>query len=131
MACRINQTHPFRFLRVVLFAAALLLLGPAAAYSEIIPSPTPPPSEPVSIAPSKPDSPLTDFGSPEIEMRERNILRAEKKQYEENLARAREAATLANELVESYQAKKTFSSDDGKKLERLAKITKRIRNDAG
>jgi hypothetical protein len=64
-------------------------------------------------------------------MRARLALKAEKKQYDENVARAREAAQLATQLVETYEAKKVFSSDDGKKLERLEKLTKRIRNEAG
>jgi hypothetical protein len=64
-------------------------------------------------------------------MRARLALKAEKKQYDENVARAREAAQLATQLVETYEAKKVFSSADGKKLERLEKLTKRIRNEAG
>ena len=64
-------------------------------------------------------------------MHARQILKAEKKQYDENVARAREAAQLATHLVETYEAKKAFSSDDGKKLERLERLTKRIRNEAG
>jgi len=64
-------------------------------------------------------------------MRARLILKAEKKQYDENVARSREAAKLATQLVETYEAKKVFGSDDGKKLERLEKLTKRIRNEAG
>ncbi len=33
--------------------------------------------------------------------------------------------------MEAYEAKKVFNSDDDKKLERLEKLTKRIRNEAG
>ena len=64
-------------------------------------------------------------------MRARNALKVEKKQYDENVARAREASQLATQLLEAYEAKKVFGSDDGKKLERLEKLTKRIRNEAG
>ena len=64
-------------------------------------------------------------------MRARSALKAEKKQYDENLARAREAAQIATQLVEAYESKKVFSSEDGKKLERLEKLTKKIRNEAG
>ena len=69
---------------------------------------------------------MADFGSPESEMRARSALKAEKKQYDENVARAREAAQLATQLVETYEAKKVFGSDDGKKLERLEKLTKKF-----
>jgi len=64
-------------------------------------------------------------------MRARLILKTEKKQYDENVARAREASQLATQLGEAYAAKRVFNSDDGKKLERLEKLTKRIRNEAG
>jgi len=106
-----------------------LLLGSGSAYSQTKPSPTPPPPEPTSV--NKSDSPLGDFGSPESEMKARSILRAEKKQYDENLARAREASQLATQLGETYEAKKVFSAEDSKKLERLEKLTKKIRNEAG
>jgi hypothetical protein len=80
---------------------------------------------------NKPDSPLGDFGSPESEMRARLILKAEKKQYDENLARAREASQIATQLVEAYKARQVFGPDDNKKLERLEKLTRKIRNEAG
>ncbi|HMG72063.1 MAG TPA: hypothetical protein VK582_01065 [Pyrinomonadaceae bacterium] len=129
MALLSNQARPFGHLRVVLFAVILSLVGAASAYSQTKQSPTPPPPEPPSV--NKPDSPLADFGSPESEMRARVALKAEKKQYDENLARAREASQLATQLVEGYEAKKVFSSEDSKKLERLEKLTKKIRNEAG
>jgi len=64
-------------------------------------------------------------------MREKLRLKDEKKKYEENLARAREASQIATQLVETYEGKKVFGADDGKKLERLEKLTKRMRNEAG
>ena len=128
MASR-NQARPFSCLRALLLAATLLfLLGSATAQSQPRPSATPPPPEP---SPTKSDSSSPDFGSPESEMHARLALKAEKKQYDENVARSREAAQLATQLVETYEAKKSFGSDDGKKLVRLEKLTKRIRNEAG
>jgi hypothetical protein len=47
------------------------------------------------------------------------------------VARAREGSQLANQVVEAYEAKKMLGSEDGKKLERLEKLTKKIRNEAG
>jgi flagellar biosynthesis/type III secretory pathway protein FliH len=132
MASLSNQARRCSYLRALLFAVALfLLLGSAAAQTQPRPSATPPAPDPIPTNPTKPDSSSPDFGSPESEMRARLILKAEKKQYDENVARAREAAQLATQLVETYEAKKAFGSDDGKKLERLEKLTKRIRNEAG
>jgi len=64
-------------------------------------------------------------------MRSKLLLKEEKKQYDENLARAREVSQLGSQLNENFAAKKLFNSDDGKKLERLEKLTRRIRNEAG
>ena len=131
MTSRRNQARTFRNLRVVMLAVTFLLLGSASAYSQLRPVPTPPAADPPSGNPGKSDSPVPDFGSPESEMRAKLVLKAEKKQYDENVARSREAAQLATQLAEVYTAKRTFGSDDGKKMERLEKLTKRIRNEAG
>ena len=85
--------------------------------------------DPPPGSPNKPEKP--DFGSPEGEMRSRLILKEEKKRYDEHLGRAREISQLAAQLSETYKAKHAFDSEDGKKLERLEKLTKRIRNEAG
>jgi hypothetical protein len=129
MDLRRNQARPFSYVRAALLALGLLLLGSAAAHSQTRPNPTPSPPEPPSLNPTKPDSP--DFGSPESEMRAKASLKAEKKQYDENVARARDAAQLATEIVDSYEVKRVFGSEDGKKLDRLEKLTKKIRNEAG
>jgi hypothetical protein len=71
------------------------------------------------------------FGSPENEMHSKAVIKEEKKRYEENLGRAREVSELAAQLAESFESRKAFNSDDNKRLERLEKLTKRIRNEAG
>jgi hypothetical protein len=115
--------------RSVMFAAVLFLYA-SAAYGQAAPKPnTAPPSDPLPNS-SKENSD-TRFGSPESEMRAKLILKEEKKRYDEHLARAREASKLASQLCESYEARKAFDSEDGKKLERLEKLTRRIRNEAG
>jgi len=72
-----------------------------------------------------------NFGSPENEMRAKYEIKEEKKKYDEHLARAREVSQIATQLSEGYEKHRSFGSDDGKRLERLEKLTKRIRNDAG
>ena len=59
------------------------------------------------------------------------VLKEEKKKYDENLARAKEVSDLALQLCHGYEARKSFNAEDSKKLERLEKLTKRIRNEAG
>ena len=73
----------------------------------------------------------TRFGSPEAEMRSKLEIKEEKKKYDEHVARAKEVSQLASELATSFEAHQSLSSDDEKKLERVQKLTKRIRNDAG
>jgi hypothetical protein len=92
----------------------------------------PPPSDTSLKDPSKDGSKDdTRFGSPEAEMRSKLEIKEEKKKYDEHVARAKEVSELASQITTSYVAHKTFSPDDEKKLERLQKLTKRIRNDAG
>ncbi len=119
MDLRCNQGRYFSYLRATLIALVFLFLGSSATTGQTRPSPLPTP-EPPPVNPTKSDSSLPDFGSPESEMRARNILKAEKKQYDD-----------ATELVAAFAKSKAFTSADGKKLERLEKLTKKIRNEAG
>ncbi|HSP64494.1 MAG TPA: hypothetical protein VLQ90_16005, partial [Pyrinomonadaceae bacterium] len=73
----------------------------------------------------------SDIGSHESEMRAKLALSRDKKLYDENLARAKETSEIASQLLESYRARKSFSAEDNKKLERVEKLTRRIRNEAG
>ncbi len=66
-----------------------------------------------------------------MEMLARKEIEALEKDRKDNLQRAREAGQLGLELRDSYKSNKTFLRDDLKKLERLEKLTRRIRNEAG
>ena len=117
-----------RYFGLSLFGAAFLLcaaVGCAAQSTSGTPSPSP-----ITRDPDKDDH-LRDFGSPEAEMREKLRIKAEKKDYEENLSRAREVSDLAGAVLKNYEASKTITTEDSKKLDRLEKLTKRIRNEAG
>ncbi len=109
----------------IAFAALLLVLLSLPAYSQTRPPPSDGPSK------SDKDDLGSDIGSHEREMRARLELTREKKEYDENLARAKETSDIATQLLESYQAKKSFGSEDNKKIERMEKLTRRIRNEAG
>jgi hypothetical protein len=110
------------FVAAFIFAIASVSFGQGASQEK------PGPSEnPIN---GKKDSD-TRFGSPENEMRSKLIIKEEKKHYEENLGRAREVSELATQLSNNYESKKAFNPDDSKRMERLEKLTKRIRNEAG
>ena len=55
----------------------------------------------------------------------------EKKDFAELLARSEEALKISGDLEKSYALNNSFSGDDQKKLERLEKVVKKIRNEIG
>ena len=59
------------------------------------------------------------------------ILKKEKKDYEEHVERAKEVRDAAAELQKIYETARSFNAADYKKLERLEKLTRRIRNEVG
>lgn len=122
-----NPEHGWRLLWLP--AVVLILLGSNVSAQTITPSATPPPFS--NSQNRDRDEGSKEYGSPENEMRAKLIIKEEKKRYEENLARAREVSQLAAQVTHSYHTRKAFSSDDRKRLERLEKLTKRIRNEAG
>ena len=119
-----------RCLRVLAPAILLLLAAFSVNAQGSRPAPSPP-APPISFGNDKPDT-HPDFGAdPEADMRARLAIKADQKQHEENLVRAREASELGTELLNAYEANKTFNSEETKKLEKLEKLVKKIRNDAG
>ncbi|HKP39085.1 MAG TPA: hypothetical protein VJT71_19660 [Pyrinomonadaceae bacterium] len=113
----------FRAFSVCVFA--LVLACAATAQTRTVSQPNPQPS------PDSKHDGAVDFSNRVDEMRTLLSLKEEKKNYEENVARAKEAQQLAADLKASYEAKDAFTLEDQKKLERLEKLTRRIRNEAG
>lgn len=121
------RTKTVRFLRFTLAFAGVLFAAtclPAQAQS----GSTRPPSQPPPIEKRNDE---IDFGSRETDARTRLILKKEKKEYEEHVARAREVRGVAAELQKIYEIAHSFNAADYKKLERLEKLTRRIRNEVG
>ena len=127
--------HRLRPARLSMATIVLLLIVASSAYGQTSTRPSatplPNPGSPSSNDHNREDDPSNDYGSPGNEMRAKMILKEEKKRYDENVARAREVSQLASQVRESFDARQTLSSDDAKRLERLEKLTKRIRNEAG
>ena len=81
----------------------------------------------------------TRSGKPQPEELPKNIqetlakqrIEQEKKDYEELLERSLEAVKLSEELEKSFINSNQISSEDQKKLDRLEKLVKKIRNDLG
>jgi len=55
----------------------------------------------------------------------------EKKDFAELLSRGEEAVKLSNELEKSFSQNNLLSGEDKKKLDRLEKVVKKIRNEIG
>jgi hypothetical protein len=105
---------------LLLFAGTYLTLSAQTVPRPVMPQPTPERRED-----------RVDFGSRETDARTRLILKAEKKAYEEHVERAKEARDLAAELQKTYETAHSFNAADYKKLDRLEKLTRRIRNEVG
>jgi hypothetical protein len=67
----------------------------------------------------------------EEEMRVKRQIEAADKAHKENVNRARNLVSLSESLVTAYKANKQLGREDLKKLERVEKLVKKIRDDAG
>jgi hypothetical protein len=65
------------------------------------------------------------------DMLARRRIELAKKEYEENLSRAREAVEISTTLKDTFQDKSGLDQAGVKKLERIEKLTKKIREQAG
>ncbi|MGZ5435632.1 MAG: hypothetical protein ACXWID_09815 [Pyrinomonadaceae bacterium] len=126
MFARIKTLQILRFTlacALVLFTAMWLSVQAQPGPTRPIPQPSPNPMD------GRRDG--IDFGNRETDTRTRMILKKEKKEYEEHVERAQEARDLAAELQKTYEIAHSFNAADYKKLERLEKLTRRVRNEAG
>lgn len=72
--------------------------------------------------------PLTTF---EEEMRTKRLIKLAEKEHQENLNRAKEVSQLGQDLKTVLQNRTSLDREDTKKLDRLEKLTKKIRSEAG
>lgn len=110
----------------------LVLFSGSVAVAQIAPSSrpiSPPPPRPVQGSMRGSDNrPLTTF---EEEMRAKRAIKMAEKDHEDNLKRAREIAQLGKDLHQTLKDKSVIDRDSLKKVERLEKLTKKIRSEAG
>lgn len=115
---------------VIFLVFALLVLNASAGAAQTpIPRGTPPPpSNPPSTGSEKDESPLTSF---EEEIRAKRAIKMAEKDHQENVDRAKEVSDIAKDLQLTLKNKTTIDREAVKKIERLEKLTKKIRNEAG
>ena len=128
---KVNSQSRIKKLSATTFATLFFIVVCAGvAYSQIPvqkPSPTPPP-RPVDGVFKDDSTPLTTF---EEEMKAKREIKIAEKDHEENLNRAREIAEIAKQLKESSKNNSSPDRDCFKKIERLEKLTKKVRSEAG
>jgi hypothetical protein len=108
---------------------AIVLLAQLSLKAQVVRPPTPPTS--MTADKSRPDSDDQAPTDLDYEMRAKRAIKYAEKEHQENLTRAREASELGNAVATAFKQNKSLGSADLKKLEKLEKITKKIRNEAG
>ena len=92
------------------------------------PPPRPPDITADKNAPGDNSGPMTTF---EEELRAKRAIKLAEKEHQENLNRAKEISQLGKDLKSGLEARTNLDREDEKKLERLEKLTKKIRGEAG
>ena len=120
------RVHKISIKVSVLFFVLLFCSSLAIAQVPAQPRPSPTPTQGTTKNPDEP--PLTTF---EEELRAKRAIKLAEKDHEENLKRAREIAELGKELHDTLKDKAVLDRDSLKKVERLEKLTKKVRGEAG
>jgi membrane-associated HD superfamily phosphohydrolase len=110
----------------IVFASAI---GASAQTTQSKPAPSPDPGNPLKTSAAADD--VAPLGPIEEEIRAKRAIKLAEKEYKDNLNRAREAAQISTQLRDSYKQNGSLTRDDNKRLERLEKLAKRIRSEAG
>ena len=121
-----------RKVSVTICALAMIVFCASVVFSQVKspppqPSPTPPlrPLDGTSKNPD--DTPMTTF---EEEIRAKREIKIAEKEHQENLNRAKEISEIGKQLKD-FKDNSTLDRDCVKKIERLEKLTKKVRSEAG
>jgi hypothetical protein len=114
-----------------IFSLIILCFVVNAAQNSSKASPTPPPRPPDITADKRlgeRDGPLTTF---EEELRAKRAIKLAEKEHEDNLNRAKEISQLGQSLKNDLKDRSALDREETKKIDRLEKLTKKIRGEAG
>src|SRR5262245_13844494 len=123
-----------------ILVALLICCGEVLAQSG---SQNPPSNPPRLPAPTRTDPLRADKSSPsddddgpplttfEEEMRAKRLIREAEKEHRQNVERAREISQLAKDLQQGFKTSSSLDREGLKRLDRLEKLTKKIRGEAG
>lgn len=110
---------------VLLFSSAL------TAHAQTGSMPVPRAQDQVDVQKQRSSDEKPSLGSIDEEMRVKQSLKLLEKEHNETVQRAREAAELSAQLRDSLKEGRTFGRDETKKLDRLEKLARKIRDEAG
>lgn len=114
---------------IVLCVSGVLSQVKTAAAQQPAPTPAPRPVDGTFKNADDTTSPLTTF---EEEIRAKREIKIAEKEHQDNLNRAKEIGDIAKQLNESFKKNSTtVDRDCFKKIERLEKLTKKVRSEAG
>jgi hypothetical protein len=116
--------------RASFFSVALLFSLSCLAQAQSSRPPVPP-VDAVEAQKQKSRDDNLVLGSIDDEMRAKRNLKLLEKEYKDNVQRAREAAELSSQLRDALKEGRPFGRDETKKLERLEKLARKIRDEAG
>lgn len=125
-----NKVHPTFKLILIVFVSLLYLNAVFAQRPSATPAPRLPPPPKAVEGQARPteDRPLSSF---EEEIRAKREIKLAEREHQENLKRAREIGQLGKELQEGLKGKHALDRTFLKKIERLEKLTKKVRGEAG
>lgn len=116
-------------LGLVLLIPGVSMAGAQTTAPTTMPRATPPSQQqPDNPSSDKAERPLTSF---EEEIRAKRAIKMAEKDHQENVDRAKQVADIAKALQVDLKDKTAIDRDSAKKIERLEKLTKKIRNEAG
>ena len=112
----------------ILLMLSFSVAGAQTTAPTTMPRATPPSQQQPNPSSDKEEPPLTSF---EEEIRAKRAIKMAEKDHQENVDRAKEVADIAKALQVDLKDKTAIDRDSAKKIERLEKLTKKIRNEAG
>jgi hypothetical protein len=121
-----NRVHACA--RFIILGCVLFVLSPGLTAAQTTQDKTPLPPRPESPTRDRDQTPLNSL---EEELRAKRAIKMAEKDHEENLDRAKEISDLAKQLQSNLKNKTSIDRESLKKLDRLEKLTKKIRSESG
>jgi hypothetical protein len=106
----------------------ILLFAFSASAQTAKPAPPAPPDIGADKGSRDDQGPLTTF---EEELRAKRLIKLAEKEHQDNLNRAREVSKLGQDLKAGLKTRSMLDREDTKRVDRIEKLTKKIRGEAG